>query len=712
MAFVVIVDDRATNCSIFTRLASFLDDKIEVEAFSTPDPALRAIDNKAPDLVITDYKMPQMTGAAFTQQIRSLPNGLDVPIIVITAYDDRAFRLEALEAGATDFVQTPIDHQEFITRARNLLKIGARQKEIRHRANSLAEELADIEQARQELLRGSRDQLAQVIDTVPAMISAYDRHGARIFSNACHAAAFGPGAPNDRDPSRGMRSHQLDARVFATGRPLPSFEEEMTDAAGLRRVFLTSKAPLKSADNIVTGVLTTSVDITERKRAEEHMHTLAHRDALTGLPNRHALTRRIEDMIDSSADRSPFALHVMDLDRFKSIGHAFGFDTGERLLQAVAQRMAAQLPPGAVLARLGGDEFAILQRDLGAENGDDGASLLAEATRKSYAEPFAIDGRSIHTSVSIGTVLFPRDGMTPGALMQHADLAMYQAKAHGRNCVCRFEPGLQSAVRKAAQLEIDLRAGLMRNELVMHYQPQVDAQSLRILGVEALLRWQPAPSTIISPDQFLPLAEAAGLMNEINMWVLDAAARQAAAWERKGMPIRVGINLSASLFRQHDVASLVEAALKRTGASPHLISIELTETTLLDDHESARRQIKSLQEQGISFCVDDFGTGYASFDYIERLKVDGVKIDRGFVHSLSTRTDGIAVIRAIIGLGRELGIRVIAEGVETPAQLAVLQNEGCNEIQGYLFARALPAAAFEDFYRNHAVKIGTFERVV
>jgi EAL domain-containing protein (putative c-di-GMP-specific phosphodiesterase class I) len=365
-----------------------------------------------------------------------------------------------------------------------------------------------------------------------------------------------------------------------------------------------------------------------------------------------------------------------------------------------------------VLGRLGGDEYAILQRGLHLADGDEKALALAETIRSSYAEPFLIDGQSIHTSVSIGTVLFPRDGITSGALMQHADLAMYEAKAAGRNRACRFEPGLQSAVRKAAQLEIDLRAGLVRNELVMHYQPQLDAQTLRILGVEALLRWQPNHGSIISPDLFLPLAEEAGLMNEINLWVLDAACRQAAAWERKGMPIRVGINLSASLFRQYDVASLVQTALDGAGVSPHLISLELTETTLLEDHESARRQIKSLQERGISFCVDDFGTGYASFDYIERLKVNGVKIDQGFVHSLSTRSDGIAIIRAIVGLGRELGIRVIAEGVETPAQLATLQNEGCDEVQGYLFSQALPSSEFEGFYADHAVKIGTLGRAV
>jgi CheY-like chemotaxis protein len=235
MQFVVIVDDRATNRSIFSKLAGSLGEHIEVEAFAAPDPALKWIGAKIPDLIITDYKMPQMTGAAFTQQIRALPNGMDVPIIVITAYDDRAFRLEALEAGATDFVQTPIDHQEFVTRARNLLKIGTRQKLIRSRAFALAKELQDIEQERQELLRDSRDRLAQVIDTVPAMISASDRRGECIFVNAYQTSALGEDTDGGVTGFKGehaQRSRQLDARVFATELPLPAFEEEMTDASG------------------------------------------------------------------------------------------------------------------------------------------------------------------------------------------------------------------------------------------------------------------------------------------------------------------------------------------------------------------------------------------------------------------------------------------------------------------------------------------------
>ncbi len=706
MPSVVIVDDRATNRSIFTKLVGSLGEKVEVEAFSAPDPALRWIGARMPDLVITDFKMPQMTGAAFTQQIRALPNGIDVPIIVITAYDDRAFRLEALEAGATDFVQTPIDHQEFITRARNLLKIGTRQKQIRSRANALAKELEDVEQERRELLRDSRDRLAQVIDTVPAMISASDRRGECIFVNAYQTLLLGGEAENGLAGFKGdhaLRSRQLDARVFATELPLPTFEEEITDIAGTPRVFLTTKTPLKSAFNLVTSVLTTSLDITERKRAEEHLHHVAHHDSLTGLPNRLALHLRLEDAIDAATGQnSVFALHFLDLDRFKSISDAFGHHNGDVLISAVADRMASVLGPDDILGRLGGDEFAILQAGFDrASDAEAMAAALAQRIIHSFDTPFLVDGRSIKTSGSLGVTLFPRDGRTLDTLLQNADLAMYRAKARGRNGFRLFEPEMQSAVRDAAQLEIDLRAGLHRDELVLHYQPQQDTRSGLITGVEALVRWNRPGHGLIYPDKFLPIAEEAGLMVALTLWVLEAACRQAAIWEKNGMPTRVAVNLSASLFRSHDVASLVIGAIDRAGVSADLIDLELTETTFLDDHETARRQIVALQQRGVSFSVDDFGTGYASFTYIDKLPLNRLKIDQGFIHSMSGRPEGSAVIRAIIGLGRGLGLRVVAEGVETEAQLVALRAEGCDEVQGYLFSRPLEAAAFERFSQLH-----------
>jgi diguanylate cyclase (GGDEF)-like protein len=549
--------------------------------------------------------------------------------------------------------------------------------------------------------------LAQVIDTVPAMISASDRCGDCIFVNAYQTAALSLERDGGVTGFRGehaLRSRQLDARVFATEMPLPTFEEEVTDASGTTRVFLTTKTPLKSALNLVTSVLTTSLDITERKRAEEHLHHVAHHDPLTGLPNRMQIHLHLEDSIDAAtSEKSGFALHFLDLDRFRSISDAFGHHNGDALLAAVAERITTVLGPNDVVGRLGGDEFAVIQPSIGSgQDAEAVALILAERIRHSFDAGFAIDGRRIHTTCSLGITLFPRDGATLDALLQNADLAMYRAKAEGRNTICLFAPEMQSAMRDAAQLEIDLRAGLLNRELVLHYQPQQDAQTRRITGAEALVRWNRPGHGIVYPDRFLPMAEEAGLMNAINLWVLDAACCQAAEWEGMGMPVRVGINLSASLFRHHDVAKLVMAAIDHSGVSPELIDLELTETTFLEDHEQARRQIMALQALGISFSVDDFGTGYASFTYIETLPLNRLKIDQAFIQTMSSRPGGSAVIRAIISLGRGLGLRVVAEGVETEAQLAELRAEGCDEVQGYLLSQPLAAADFETFLKLHA----------
>jgi diguanylate cyclase (GGDEF)-like protein/PAS domain S-box-containing protein len=702
MPFIMIVDDRATNRSIFSQLSISLGADVEVEAFAGPDDALAWISSKTPDLIITDYKMPQMTGAAFTRHIRATANGADVPIMVVTTYEDRDFRLRALEAGATDFLQSPIDHQEFVTRARNLLKLGTQQKLIRSRAYALAEELHHVEREREELVRTNHERLAQVIDTVPALISATDRQGHCIFANAFRTKLLPPSTRDDGESQgfneeRAASSSQLDARVFATGLPLPEFEEEIQDAEGRMHVFLTTKTPLTDESNHVTAVLTTSLDISDRKRAERYLHHLAHHDVLTGLPNRLLLHLCLEDAVATATQgQTVFALHFLDLDRFKSINDAFGHHVGDALLTEVAERLRRTVRATDTVARLGGDEFAIIQGGI-VEAAD--AERLAQRIVMLFDKPYDLDGRAISTSCSLGFTLFPTDGTSKETLLKTADLAMYRSKSQGRNLYCAFEPAMQSGVREAALLEIDLRAGLMRNELRLYYQPQIDTRSGRVTGAEALVRWEQPGQGLLPPGRFLPIAEEAGLIIPINTWVLEEACRQAAAWAEAGMPLRVAVNLSATIFQRQDVTQVVMGAVRRANLDPRLLDLELTETMFLEDHETARRQLLELQRLGISFSIDDFGTGYASFSYIDKLPVNRLKIDQAFIHNLTHRAEGPAVIRSIIGLGRGLGLRVVAEGVETAEQLRELEAEGCDEVQGYLFSRPVPPQDFERYVR-------------
>jgi len=373
MPLVVILDDRVTNRNIFARLAASIEEGVEVETYGDPVEALEALARRTPDLVITDFKMPHMDGAEFIRRFRMRPECADVPVVVLTVYEERSFRLSALEAGATDFLLSPVDHHEFLTRARNLLRLRRQQEIIKSRAFLLERELQESEQTREEVLRDSRERLAQVIDTMPAMISAADREGRCVFVNAYQASIYGldPHAAMGQDlatllhDERSRRSRMLDELVFRSGKALPSFEEEVVDRAGAKRTFLTTKSPLRDSSGQIVHVLTTALDITERKAAERHLVHIAHHDGLTGLPNRTLLQDRLRREIARARRGDRFlALHLIDLDRFKAINDALGHHAGDELLNAIAGRLKATVREVDTVARLGGDEFAILQTDV------------------------------------------------------------------------------------------------------------------------------------------------------------------------------------------------------------------------------------------------------------------------------------------------------------------------------------------------------------
>lgn len=703
MPLVVILDDRATNRNIYTRLAASLEGGVEVEAFADPLVALDWLAEHPADLVITDYKMPKLDGAEFTRRFRAQPSGADTPIIVITVYEDRSLRLRALEAGATDFLQSPVDHQEFLTRARNLLNLSRHQQLIKARAVTLERELQNSERSRQELLRESRERLAQVIDTIPAMISAADQDGRCVFVNAYQAEfagvdpvlRVGGDAVASFEPAGQDRSRTLDRLVFETGEALPSFEEEIVDRFGRTRVFLTTKSPLHDQSRRVVSVLTSSLDITERKQAESRLRHMAHHDPLTNLPNRLLLQQRLQRELARGrrGDRA-FALHFLDLDRFKGVNDVLGHHLGDRLLQAVAKRLCEAVRDSDTVARLGGDEFAILQTDV---TRPEDAAVLARHVIHALLEPFHCEGQELALTASIGITLSPADAGGVDELLRNADLAMYRAKSEGRNGYRFYAADMKARAQQVVALERDLRNGLARQEFVLHYQPQVDIRTGRIVGAEALLRWQRPGIGLLRPGDFLPVAEENGLIVPINAWVLQEACARAVRWQQQGLPpLRWAVNLSPVQFRNQNVLQTVMSALNESGLDPAVLDMELTEGILVENADAAAQVLRELHHIGVGFSIDDFGVGYSSLSYVKNFPVDRIKIDQSFVRNLKSDPTDTAIVRAIIGLGHSLNLGVIAEGVETLEQFTQLAAEGCDEIQGYYFS---PPLEFVDFRR-------------
>jgi diguanylate cyclase (GGDEF)-like protein/PAS domain S-box-containing protein len=701
MSLIVIVDDRVTNRNIFAKLAASIEEDVTVQTFGDPEEALAWLEAQSPDLVITDYKMPQMDGAEFIRRFRELPSSVDVPVVVITVYEERSFRLRALEAGATDFLHSPVDHHEFITRARNLLKLHKQQVLLASRASTLERELENSERSRERALRDSRERLAQVIDTLPVMISAAGYDGRLMFVNAYQIAFAGVDAANVIGENvasvfgveHGARSHSLDRMVFETGKPLPSYEEEILDRHGEPHVFVTTKSPLKDASDVTAGVLTSSLDITARKRTEGHLRHLAHHDPLTDLPNRTLLRERMRRLI-ARARRGdqPFALHLLDLDGFKAVNDLLGHSTGDRFIKMVGERLRSAIRPDDTLARLGGDEFAILQAQV---NSTEEIEEFAKRILETVAETSDFEDSGLRTTASIGIAIHPDDGLDGEDLLKNADLAMYRAKSEQGNHYCFYAADMQARARNEALLDGELRRASENNEFVLYYQPQVDLASGEIVGAEALLRWNRPGVGIVGPGVFLPRAEENGLIVPINEWVLREACREAKSWQRMGLPpVRVGVNLSPVQFRKRRMPLLIAQILGETGLDPSRLDLELTESIVVGDFDAVAQDLQQLLDLGVHISIDDFGTGYSSLSYVKKFPVDRLKIDQSFVRNLTSDSNDEAIIRAIITLGHSLNLDVVAEGVETAEQLARLRAEGCDEVQGYYFGRPMPAADF------------------
>lgn len=436
-----------------------------------------------------------------------------------------------------------------------------------------------------------------------------------------------------------------------------------------------------------------------RKKAERQMEYLAHHDTLTGLPNRVlAQDRFVQAKSRADRETTKLALLFLDLDGFKTINDSLGHGVGDALLQQIAVRLGGCVRDSDTISRLGGDEFLVLLSDI--SSADDTAPVLLKVLERLH-EPVRVENRELSTSVSIGVSIYPDDGRDFDTLLKKADMAMYRAKDAGRNTYRYFDEQMNVEAVEQLALRSDLRHALERSEFVLHYQPQIELATGRVVGAEALVRWNHPERGLVLPARFIPAAEESGLIIPLGAWVMHEACRQAAAWRRAGLPSLVmAVNLSAVQFRRGDVEQTVLAVLEAAGLPSEWLELELTESILIHESEGVLATVRRLKQQGVRFSIDDFGTGYSSLSYLKRFEIDKLKIDRSFVRDLAVDADDAAIVRAIIQMARSLGLSTIAEGVETDEMLSRLRAFGCDEAQGYYFARPMPVQEFECYLRE------------
>ena len=453
-------------------------------------------------------------------------------------------------------------------------------------------------------------------------------------------------------------------------------------------------APVRElTGSAITHFVSVINDISERVCYQQALEHQANHDSLTGLANRNLLNDRIEQAILwAKRNNRVMGVMLLDLDHFKLINDASGHSAGDALLKEVAQRLARCVRETDTVARLGGDEFVIILTDLPQP---DDVDQIAEKILSSLSRPMDVVGRDVFVTASIGVSLYPRDGDHGEILLRYADMAMYRVKEHGRNSVRQFVPEMGSSAVSRLDMEAALRRGLERGEFLLHYQPKVDLSTECIVGAEALVRWQHPQIGLVHPIEFIRLAEETGLIIPLGEWVLGEACRQQVLWQQQGLgPVKLAVNMSARQFRQEELIERISAVFAGSGADPRHMTLELTESMVMHDVDSALASLRALKKLGLSLSLDDFGTGYSSLSYLRRFPIDELKIDRSFINDIHLNADDAAIAGAIVAMARSLGLLVVAEGVEKKEQAELLSSLGCNLVQGYFYARPMTVSAF------------------
>jgi len=564
----------------------------------------------------------------------------------------------------------------------------------------------------EEELRTQKEWLTTLINAMPDLVCFRDGKGRWLVANRFYleiagltgtdyqgrtSAELAKLARSDNDYLSGTA--KTDERAWREGKPL-AYEKEMRTRDGGSKVFDVMKIPLFNPDGSRRGLVLVGRDITERKLAAARIQHLAHHDSLTGLPNRVLFQERLKSAL-AQARRvdHKVALMFLDLDKFKDINDTLGHHIGDLLLKAVAKRLLRCVRETDTVARLGGDEFAVVLTNL---VDPEGAGNVADSIIASIAEPFGLEEHEVPTSTSVGITVFPDDADDADQLLKNADLAMFRAKADGRNGYRFYISEMDAEVQARKVVERDLRVALGTNQLELHYQPLIEVATGEIVGCEALLRWHHPIRGWLNPADFIPIAERTDLIAPLGRWILHRACLQGRSWAREGLPpLKIAVNLSPAQFKHNqDLIGMVGDILSQTGMLPDLLQLEITEGIAMQNVDDTIEVLRQLRAMGVVISIDDFGTGYSSLNYLKRFPVDKLKIDRSFVVDIGLHPDNAAVVEAIVNLGHSLGTRVNVEGVETREQLDFLTRHKVDEAQGFFFSRALPPDDFARLVRE------------
>jgi diguanylate cyclase (GGDEF)-like protein/PAS domain S-box-containing protein len=644
----------------------------------------QALSLRRPQVILADFSMPGFSGMEALRLARV--TAPDVPFIFVSGTIGEERAIEAIRLGATDYVLKD-----------NLRRLGTSVR----RALSEA-----VERGRARTAEEERARLVEILEATSDCVSMSDPAGRVIYLNAAGRKLIGlaesagaGGQMSEIHPPWAQELIEREGRPAAARAGSWHAETAIKGADGteipVSQVIIAHRGP----EGEIRFFSTIARDIRERKAYEAQLQYLAHHDALTGLPNRALLgDRALQAMAHAKRGGRPTALLVVDLDRFKLVNEGYSHAAGDALLRLVADRLRGAVREGDTIARLGADEFGVLATDLARP---DDVLTVVRKIQDSMRSPFLLDRRELHITVSIGASIFPRDGEEFDILLSNADAAMQRVKAEGRNGFQFYAQAMTRQATDRLELENELRLALERGDLELHYQPQVVFANGRIIGAEALMRWQHQGRGWISPLQFVPIAEESDLIYPLGEFALVQSCRQVKNWDDAGYrPLRIAVNVSARQFRDPGFVETVERALRAAELDPGRLDLELTEGILVEKREEAVAILKRLKALGVQIAVDDFGTGYSSLSYLSRLPIDCLKIDRSFVNRVNEHGHDAAIAQAVISLAHSLGLRVVAEGVETAEQMGFLSAHGCDEGQGYLYSPAVRADAMANLLAN------------